>query len=212
MEKGTTQFRGVILSARQIVTFDKDKNRHANIELTFKQLQKKVETEVTGTNGEKSIKVEWVDTLLPMFKQDGTTYEAAKISLSNAAFCALPILDDKLVGRNVKKRFLKLCAETENRPMSKYANVSEFTKYILEGRGIVFTRDLYHIGDKFYTANGVIESDKECYQNIVSMIAGTTRDIFEELAEEWKGIEYSQPTEQPKEQPKEQPNQMWANL
>lgn len=214
MDKGTTQFRGVILSARQIVTVDDNKRRHANLELTFKVLQKKVEREVTNESGEKTTKIEWVDTLLPMFKQDGTAYEAAKITLSNAAFCALPIVEDKNISKNVKKRFVKLCAETENRPMSKYANVSEFAKYILEGRGVIFTRDLYHVGDKFYTSNGIIECDKECYQNIVSMLAGTMQDIFAELCEEWRGVEYPviEPTTPTTTATQSEPTAMFANL
>ena len=194
MIKGTTNYRGVILSARQI-TFIENKKVRSNLELTFKVLQKEVEKEVTNADGTTSVTKVWEDCMLPMFSNDGTPTEGKKITISNSAFSALPILEDPNIGDDVKMKYFELLAETENRPFAVYSNVSAFAKYLLEGRGIIFTRDLYNIGDKFVTPNGVIEAEKQCYQNIISKLAGKMSPIFAKLICSWTGKHYEMPAE-----------------
>lgn len=194
MIKGNINYRGVILSARQ-VTFIENKKVKSNLEITFKVLQKESEKEVTNEDGTKSVTKIWEDCTLPMFNNDGTPTEGKKITLSNSAFSALPILDDANISDEVKMKYFELVAETENRPFAVYSNVSAFAKYLLEGRGILFTRDLYNVGDKFVTPNGTIEAEKQCYQTIISKLAGKMQPIFAQLICKWSGKRHEIPAE-----------------
>lgn len=196
MQEGKIMYRGVILSTRQVTFFENNKVK-SNLEITFKLLEKEVEKEVTNSDGTKTVQKVWEKTTLPMFNNDGTTSEGMKISLSNSGFSSLPMLSDKNVPDSVKKVYYKLIAETENRPFAAYSNVSALAKYMLEGRGIMFRRDLYEIGDKFITPNGAIEAEKRCYQTIVEKIAGTMQPLFIQLCEEWVGNPHVIPTTQP---------------